>query len=267
MEQDTYVAELEAFCSEHEQALADIERQSAGTAARQAGCDAASAGLLGQMAELQLDQQVDFGNRVQSELADRAREEQRERARLAQAEARVAPALAARDRARRECEALRSQLHASLAADTAFVISAQTHVLARQARDAFQPDYQELSAECSAKLGPYQAEGSLYAYLRQRRYGDRSYGALPPVRMLDAWIARLCHFKENRASEQTLLEMQQELARRAYLLDADLEQAAKAEQKLLDAAAAALDLPAAWAASSSMERACRNFCTSCCAAT
>ncbi|KQV90553.1 hypothetical protein ASD15_00195 [Massilia sp. Root351] len=245
MEQDTYIAELEAFCSQHEQALAGIERQSADTAARQAGCDAASAGLLGQVAELQLDQQVEFGNRVKSELADRAREEQRERARLAQAEATVAQALAARDLARRECEALRSQLHANLAADTAFVISAQTHVLARQARDAFQPDHHELSAECSAKLGPYQAEGSLYAYLRQRRYGDRSYGALPPVRMLDAWVARLCHFKENRASEQTLLEMQQELARRACLLDADLAQAAQAEHKLLDAAAAALGLPGA----------------------
>ncbi|KQX00436.1 hypothetical protein ASC94_30120 [Massilia sp. Root418] len=245
MEQGTYIAALEEFCRAHEQALADVERQCAGAAARQAECEAARAELLGQVAELQLDQQADFGNRVKAELADRAREEQRERTRLVQAELREVPALAARDRARSECEALRHRLHADLAADTAFVVSAQAHVLAREARDALQPDYQELSAECSAKLAAYQAGDSLYGYLRQRRYGDLSYSALPPVRLLDAWIARLCHFKDNRAAEQTLLEMQQELVRRAYRLDMDLAEAESAERKLLAAAGAALDLPAA----------------------
>jgi hypothetical protein len=245
MEQGTYIAALEEFCRAHEQALADIEQQCAGAAARQTDCDAARVGLLAQVAQLQLDQQADFGNRVKAELIDRAREEQRERTRLVQAELREAPALAARDLARSECEALRHRLHADLAADTAFVVSAQAHVLAREARDAFQPDYQELSAECSAKLAAYQAEDSLYGYLRQRRYGDRSYGALPPVRLLDAWIARLCHFKENRAAEQTLLEMQQELVRRAYRLDMELAEAEKTEHKLLAAAGAALDLPGA----------------------
>ena len=245
MEQERYIAEIEAFCREHEQALADAERDSAGAVARQAGCDAESADLLGQVVALQLEQQVDFGNKVKAELADREREEQRERAALAQAEVKEAPALAARDHARRACEALRDRLHADLAADPSFVVAAQTHVLAREAQLAFQPDYQELSAECSAKLAAFQAEGSLYAYLRRRSYGDTSYGAFAPLRMLDGWIARLCHFKENRAAEQTLLGMQEELARRCLTLDTGLAQAAAAEQKMLNAAAAALDLPAA----------------------
>ena len=245
MEQENYIAALEAFCREHEQALADADLQSAAAAARQAECDAESAELLGQVVELQLDQQVDFGNKVKGELADRAREEQRERAQLAQAEVKEAPARAARDHARRQCEELRHQLHANLAADPAFVVAAQTHLLAREAHAAFQPEYQELSAECSAKLAAFQAEGSLYAYLRQRRYGDRSYGAFAPLRMLDGWVARLCHFKDNRAAEQTLLEMQQELVRRAFTLDTSVAEAEKAERKMLAAAAAALDLPAA----------------------
>lgn len=245
MEQDTFIAELEAFGREHGQAVADLEQQCAATVTRQAECDANATDLLVQMAEFQIGRQVSFGNKIKAELGYREREEQEQRAHLRQAEAHAESALAAHGAARRECEALRHRLYAELAADPAYVAGAQQHQQAREAHVAFQPDCQDLRSECSAKLAAYQAPGSLYAYLRQRGYGGGRYVAAAPIRLLDGWIARLCHFADNRSAEQTLLEMQEELARRAKALDKALAQAEQAERKMLTAASARVGLPAA----------------------
>ncbi|MGY2235509.1 hypothetical protein ACW9ID_10860 [Pseudomonas gingeri] len=68
--------------------------------------------------------------------------------------------------------------------------------------------YKELRAECRAKLPAFQVD-PFYLYLKGRGFGTDHYSGRAPWRSLDRWLARLCNFTENQASERTLLAMQE----------------------------------------------------------
>ena len=74
--------------------------------------------------------------------------------------------------------------------------------------EADEQSYKELRDECRLKLQAFQAD-SLYVYLRDRGFGTDRYSGKLLCRGLDRWIARLCNFTRNSATERTLLAMQQ----------------------------------------------------------
>ena len=61
---------------------------------------------------------------------------------------------------------------------------------------------------------PYEND-ELFMYLWQRGYGTSEYRANPLARMLDAWVARLCGYREARANYWMLLEIPQRLKEHA----------------------------------------------------
>ena len=56
------------------------------------------------------------------------------------------------------------------------------------------------------KGAPYESD-ELFMYLWKRGYGTSEYRANPLARLLDAWVARLCKFREARSNYWMLLEI------------------------------------------------------------
>ncbi|CAN7612826.1 hypothetical protein LJR289_004488 [Pseudoduganella sp. LjRoot289] len=242
MDQHRFASELKDFCKARAAAAAELESRCAGIAARQAQCDGRMAERLARVAALQLDLQVDFDDRVRAELAARAADEQRERGRLLEINAGLDAELSSQELVRQEFNAVRAQADALLRADPEFARRSLACEQALAAQAAFKPDLEELSGECSGKLAAFQT-GRLYDYLRRRGYGGGSYAAPALARALDGWIARLCHFDVNHRTEQTLLSMQAELARRAASLGVAVARCERDAQMLADAAAEKAGLP------------------------
>lgn len=187
------------------------------------------AGLLRQVAALQLDQNDGVAAEVERELAFRADEAQGLRAELQAVNSEIANHVAAiRQRGAEIREAaLRPDAHLDIA--RALQAARDTYQRAEQAHEALLAMNAELEAEIGAKLARYGSD-EMYTFLREAGYGTPAYRREGGEAAKDDWIAGLCNFDGNRRSENILLAMREALPVRA-------ERSAQA----LAAARAALD--------------------------
>lgn len=81
------------------------------------------------------------------------------------------------------------------------------------------------------KCEPYEGD-ELFMYLWRRRYGTSEYRANPLARLLDAWVARLCHYKDARPNYWMLLEIPRRLKDHADRVQRDAEKEVEALQAL-----------------------------------
>lgn len=86
------------------------------------------------------------------------------------------------------------------------------------------------------KERPYQ-DDPLFMYLWQRGYGTSAYRANPLARLLDAWVARLCHYQGARPNYWMLQEIPQRLKEHAERKRTDADRELDALQALEEVAA------------------------------
>lgn len=184
--------------------------------------------LLRQVALLQLEDMGTLESEVARELEFRADEEQALRAEMSAIDREIADHLAE----------IRSQSAIIKAA------MAQPDSRAEELRAA-QREYQraraelaenaaaepELRAEIDGKLARYR-DDPLYAWLREAGYGTPGYARDGDAAAGDQWIARLCHFDENRQNEEMLLAMRAALPERGARLAGRVEEARRALDEL-----------------------------------
>lgn len=97
----------------------------------------------------------------------------------------------------------------------------------------------EIAIEDRREKGrPYESD-ELFMYLWHRHYGISEYRANPLARLLDAWVARLCRFKDARANYWMLLEIPKRLKDHAERVRADADRELEQLQSLEQVAAAA----------------------------
>ena len=77
-------------------------------------------------------------------------------------------------------------------------------------------------ADRVAKGEPFESD-RLFSYLWRRNYGTSDYKANLLTRALDAWVARLCRFKDARANYWMLLEIPKRLKEHAETVRADAD--------------------------------------------
>ncbi len=87
------------------------------------------------------------------------------------------------------------------------------------------------------KRKPYEAD-KLFVYLWQRRYGFPEYDAMPLIRTMDGWVARLCRYDGAHRNYRMLLALAVQLRAHADTLKARLPEAraelARIEREALD---------------------------------
>ncbi|MGE7956737.1 hypothetical protein ACQKQA_09080 [Pseudomonas sp. NPDC089530] len=166
------------------------------------------AGVFPQIANLQLAGGARLSGEVQRLLEQRERTESGLREQLAQAEAEVAKHLQEMSTVSQEIEALIADVDLQLTVDPAYQRQAALLAEAVERGDEAAASYRELRDECRGKLQVFQNE-PLYLYLKGRGYGTDRYVGRTFFRELDRWIARLCNFPQNSATEQSLLAMQE----------------------------------------------------------
>jgi len=114
---------------------------------------------------------------------------------------------------------------------------------AKALADASRGNYQEIEHECAAKLKAFDSD-RLFQYLRKVHYGTVEYHRGHLVRQLDRWIAGLCNFNQNFASEQTLLAMRKANTDSFAVLQQAWEQNVDLLQEMFDKAHSAAGVPA-----------------------
>ena len=83
---------------------------------------------------------------------------------------------------------------------------------------------------------PYESE-PLFMYLWQRGYGTSRYSALPLIRYLDSWVARLCRYQDARPNYAMLLEIPLRLGEHAQQVRRDADEVFEQLRKLEEDAA------------------------------
>lgn len=145
---------------------------------------------------------------VQQLLDQRTRDEAELRQQLEQAEQGIAGQARALAGVVEELEDTAAALERKLEEDPRYQQQIALHEQAvAQCADA-ERSYKELRAECRRKLPAFQVD-PFYLYLKARGFGTDGYSTWALWRTLDRWLAKLCNFAENHASERTLLAMQE----------------------------------------------------------
>ncbi|QXI30022.1 hypothetical protein [Pseudomonas vanderleydeniana] len=161
-----------------------------------------------QLAGHQLAGGATISGEVQLVLDQRTQDEAGLRQQLVQVEQGIAAQAEALARMVEELEEAATSLERKLEQDPRYLQQLALHEQAvAQCSDAAR-SYKELRAECSRKLPAFQTD-PFYLYLKARGFGTDGYSSWALWRTLDRWLAKLCNFSENHASERTLLAMQE----------------------------------------------------------
>lgn len=92
----------------------------------------------------------------------------------------------------------------------------------------------ELAEQDRRRKGEPFEHDELFMYLWERGYGTSSYSANPLSRMLDAWVARLCSYRDARPNYWMLLEIPKRLSEHAQhardAADAELDKLQDVEE-------------------------------------
>ena len=240
----TVLQEIDRRIAEASREASAAQSEADRLAARRDGLRAEEAEALRDLARLRLQEIAEgrgavvaldaAGARVQESLRRRAEEIEG-----AQRDVRAARDALAAAEARRDAEAAR--LRAAEEAEAAALRDAE----AKAAEDA---EYRRLSqaAEEAERIAqhaeqksafavrdfeekgkPYRAD-PLFAYLWDRGYGTARYRAMPLVRMIDDWVARLIEFEPARRSYQLLSELPGHMKAHARRMRADADAAVRA---------------------------------------
>lgn len=172
------------------------------------------AGLLRQVAALQLDQNDGVAAEVERELAFRADEEQGLRAELQAINSDIANHVAAIRQRGAEIREAALRPGAQLDMAQALQAAREAYQRAELAHEALLAMNAELQAEIDAKLARYSGD-EMYGFLREAGYGTPSYRREGAEAAKDEWIAGLCNFNGNRRNENILLAMREALPVRA----------------------------------------------------
>ncbi|MQA52914.1 hypothetical protein [Pseudomonas piscis] len=164
-------------------------------------------GVFPRIANLQLEGGAQLSDEVQSLLEQREGIESGLREQLAQVDEAIARHLQEMATVSLDMEAVVADLEQRLIVEPGYQRQAALLAEAVESCNASMASYQELRDECHAKLQDFQAE-PLYLYLKGRGFGSERYVGRTFFRTLDRWIARLCNFPQNNATEQSLLAMQ-----------------------------------------------------------
>lgn len=155
---------------------------------------------------------------------------------------------AARTLAEREAAAQKS-----LETDDAFLAqlerSREADAIAERAQEKASLAYEDRRR----KGEPFESD-VLFMYLWDRGYGTSAYSANPIARMLDAWVARLCRFKDARANYWMLLEIPKRLSEHADHARTAAEAEVDRLQDLEEQAAANSNVPEARDALQQLEK-------------
>ncbi|MDH3747524.1 MAG: hypothetical protein OER97_04910 [Gammaproteobacteria bacterium] len=90
----------------------------------------------------------------------------------------------------------------------------------------------EIAVEDRREKGePYEGD-ELFMYLWRRHYGTSDYRANPLARLLDAWVAKLCNYKDARPNYWMLLEIPKRLKDHAERVQRDAEKEVETLQAL-----------------------------------
>jgi len=145
---------------------------------------------------------------VQQLLDQRTQDESELRQQLAQTEQDIAGQAQRLARVAEELEDMAAALEDKLEQDPRYQQQIILHERAVAQCAGAERSYKELRAECRRKLPAFQSD-PFYLYLNARGFGTAGYSSWALWRTLDRWLAKLCKFNENHASERTLLAMQE----------------------------------------------------------
>lgn len=145
---------------------------------------------------------------VQRLLDQRTQDESELRQQLVQLEERIAAQAQALTRVTDELDDAATALERKLEQDPRYQQQVTLHEQAVAQCVYADRSYKELRAECRRKLPAFQTD-PFYLYLKARGFGTDGYASWALWRTLDRWLAKLCNFSANHASERTLLAMQE----------------------------------------------------------
>lgn len=165
-------------------------------------------GAFEKMADYHLSTGAKVSGKVQQLLDQRSQTESDLRHRLAQAEASVNRQLQVVATVAAELDGLVAEVNFQLQDDPQYRQQSAAYEQALAACEGANGSYLELRDECRSKLQAFQDQ-PLYRYLKGCGYGSEHYARGSLLRSLDRWIATLCNFANNHASEQMLLAMQE----------------------------------------------------------
>jgi len=169
---------------------------------------------LKEFAGLQLGENVTVGGDAGKQLEMRVAEEQSMRDQLTRVEDEIRRHLVGSQLLNDQLAACKEIADGILSADPEYVQRFQTHLVERDNLASRQAIYAEVEGECERKLPAFE-ESRFYNYLKAVGYGSAHYAGFGVARLIDRWIAKLCNFPVNAASETMLLAMRSEASRRA----------------------------------------------------
>jgi hypothetical protein len=193
----------------HQSKLRSCELRSAEASKDDIGLQQRFAGLLRKVAGLQLDA-GSLSAEVARELEFRAGEERSLRLERDSIEAEIAGLVKAIRQRSEEIVAETSQLDAHQTAQQLLQSARAAYQQAEAAHTAQLAMETELRAEIDAKLAQFHAD-ELYRFLIEVAYGTENYGRTGDQAEKDKWLAGLCNFEKNRASELILRGMDEAL--------------------------------------------------------
>lgn len=172
---------------------------------------------------------------LQAILSVRHAEEKNLRAQLATEEASIAEALDHIQVARGGIDSATEAVREALSEKTEYVEAFSRYQVAGSSLASARPAYEEIARECEEKLPAFEQD-RLYVYLRGIGFGTDQYRRGNLRRTIDRWVAGLCNYMENRASETALLAMREVNAASFARLERQLEEAQAFTQSLINAA-------------------------------
>lgn len=214
MKSEYLLSKLQANTRDYERPYRQLEEECVGATSIRLKLEVQLTSKLKELAGIQLEEGAQVGVDVARQLELRIAEEQSMRDQLGRVEGDIATAMAAASSLAEQFGAAQKVAETMLGADGEYMrrlhaYQADNADLGR--RKALQA---EVLDECDRKL-PAFTQNRLYAYLKGRGYGLANYEGSGPLRLLDAWIARQCNFRQNQHNEQMLLAMRTEVAKRA----------------------------------------------------
>jgi chromosome segregation ATPase len=135
-----------------------------------------------------------------------------------------------------ELDSLEADVQQRLAADDAYQMQlSATQQAEARARRAERKT--ELAVSDRAEKGAPYEDDPLFMYLWRRGFATSGYRASAPIRFLDTWVARLCHYHDARPNYSLLLELPKRLEAHTERVRAEADRQLDALRKLEQGAA------------------------------
>lgn len=196
---------------DYEQKLRAIERSLSEANEVELRLEHDIAGKLASIAALHLTHAPQPYQDALAVLSLRDDEERALRSRLATTEDLIGSLLQKVDGSKAQIRSTIKSVNDALSSNTSFAQLLEQHRVETERQRSTAANIDDLQAECERKLLPYRQHG-LYRYLVDARFEQPDYQRRGLVRWLDNWVAGKCNYRANRANEQTLVAMQEELA-------------------------------------------------------